>query len=246
MGTDQSLMGLFLNASFLVKGVMLFLLAVSVVSWTLILQRWKLFSSAKQGIGQFEEMFWSGAELSKLYHTLMAERREEDTQGSESLFLAGFKEYVRLRRQPNIQPDAIIEGSQRSMRVALSKEMERLERHLSFLATVGSVSPYIGLFGTVWGIMNSFRGLGSAQQATLSMVAPGISEALVATAMGLFAAIPAVIAYNRYSHRLQWLANRYDIFVEEFTGILYRQAYAERPQEAVEENTVGDLVTHEV
>jgi biopolymer transport protein TolQ len=226
MTTDQSLMSLFLNASLLVKMIMLLLLAASVVSWALIFQRWKLFGSALQTADAFEDTFWSGIELTKLYQKFSVDKRSQHAMsGSECIFLAGFKEFVRLRKQTGIQPAAVMEGTQRAMRVAMAREVERLEMHLPFLATVGSVSPYIGLFGTVWGIMNSFRALGSVQQATLSMVAPGISEALVATAMGLFAAIPAVIAYNRYSNRLQGLINRYEAFLEEFTSILHRQAH---------------------
>lgn len=223
MTTDQSLISLFTNASILVKMVMLLLLAASVIAWTVIFQRWQLFGSARRTADEFENTFWSGIELSKLFHKVAAHRGE--VSGSESIFLAGFKEFIRLRKQTGIQPAAVMEGAQRAMRVAMSREIDRLELHLPFLATVGSVSPYIGLFGTVWGIMNSFRALGSVQQATLSMVAPGISEALVATAMGLFAAIPAVIAYNRYSNRLQGLINRYETFLEEFTSILHRQAH---------------------
>ncbi len=226
MTSDQSFLGLFLNASLLVKMVMLLLLAISVASWTLIFQRWKLFGSALKTVDGFEDTFWSGIELTKLYQKFSVDKRNQhEVSGSQSIFLAGFKEFVRLRKQTGIQPAAVMEGTQRAMRVAMAREVERLEMHLPFLATIGSVSPYIGLFGTVWGIMNSFRALGSVQQATLSMVAPGISEALIATAMGLFAAIPAVVAYNRYSNRLQGLVNRYETFFEEFTSILHRQAY---------------------
>lgn len=199
------------------------LLAASVVSWTLIIQRWQLFSIAKKQANEFEHTFWSGIELNKLYQRISSQR--DEISGIESIFMEGFKEFVRLRKQTAIQPAAVMEGAQRAMRVAMSKEVERLETHLPFLATVGSVSPYVGLFGTVWGIMNSFRALGSVQQASLSMVAPGISEALVATAMGLFAAIPAVVAYNRYSNTLQNLINQYATFLEEFTSILHRQAH---------------------
>jgi biopolymer transport protein TolQ len=222
MSSDLSLIGLFLNASLLVKLVMLMLFAGSVVSWALIFQRWQVFKISQKMADEFENTFWSGVDLNKLYQSLSSQRK--DVQGSESIFLAGFKEFVRLRKQ-SVPPDAIMEGAQRSMRVAMGREVDRLEMHLTFLATVGSVSPYVGLFGTVWGIMNSFRALGSVQQATLSMVAPGISEALVATAIGLFAAIPAVVAYNRYSHRLQSLTNQYANFLEEFTSILHRQAH---------------------
>lgn len=225
MAADQSLISLFTNASLLVKFVMLMLLMASIISWTFIFQRWQLFRQAIKRADEFEETFWSGVELSKLYQRIAAQR--EETSGAECIFLAGFKEFVRLRKQTGIQATAVMEGAQRSMRVALFREIERLETHLPFLATVGSVSPYVGLFGTVWGIMNSFRALGAVQQATLAMVAPGISEALVATAMGLFAAIPAVVAYNRYSNRLQFLTNRYESFLEEFTGILHRQAYTQ-------------------
>lgn len=228
MTTDQSFISLFTNASVLVKCIMALLLAASMVSWTLIFQRWKLFSSALKGCDDFENTFWSGIEISKLYQRVSTQRGE--IGGTEHIFLSGFKEFMRLRKQPSIQPAAVMEGAQRAMRVAMSREVERLETHLPFLATVGSVSPYVGLFGTVWGIMSSLRALGSVQQATLAMVAPGISEALVATAMGLFAAIPAVIAYNRYSNRLQSLSNRYDMFLEEVTSILHRQAHMSAPQ----------------
>jgi biopolymer transport protein TolQ len=151
--------------------------------------------------------------------------REDDAIGMAGIFQAGFSEFARLHKQPGVDPRAVVEGAQRVMRVVLSRETDELETHLSFLATVGSTSPYVGLFGTVWGIMNSFRGLGNAQQATLTMVAPGIAEALIATAMGLFAAIPAVIAYNRYSNDVERLINRYDNFLEEFSTILQRQAH---------------------
>lgn len=223
MTSDQSLISLFTNASLLVKLVMMLLLAASVIAWAIIFQRWQLFSRTRREVDEFENTFWSGVELSKLFQRVSAQR--EEVSGSESIFIAGFKEFIRLRKQTGVPPAAVMEGAQRAMRVAMSRESERLETHLPFLATVGSVSPYVGLFGTVWGIMSSLRALGSVQQATLSMVAPGISEALVATAMGLFAAIPAVIAYNRYSNRLQGLVNRYETFVEEFTSILHRQAH---------------------
>lgn len=222
MTENQSLISLFLNASLLVKIVMLMLIAVSIVSWTLIFQRYQLFKQTQKSLDDFEQLFWSGSDLSKLYQRVSSSRK--GLAGNEIIFVAGFKEFVKLKKQ-SAQPQAIMEGAQRAMRVALSREVERLEMHLPFLATVASVSPYVGLFGTVWGIMNSFRALGSVQQATLSMVAPGISEALVATAIGLFAAIPAVVAYNRFSNRLQSFSNRYSTFLEEFTSILHRQAH---------------------
>lgn len=224
MSADLSLIGLFLNASMLVKLVMLLLLTGSIISWTLIFQRWQIFKDSQKVADDFENTFWSGIDLNKLYQNLSIDRK--NNSGSQNIFLAGFKEFIRLKKQ-GLQADAIMEGSQRAMRVALGREIDRLEMHLPFLATVGSVSPYIGLFGTVWGIMNSFRALGAVQQASLAMVAPGISEALVATAMGLFAAIPAVVAYNRYSHQLQAISNQYATFLEEFTSILHRQAHAQ-------------------
>ncbi len=226
MSADNSLIDLFLNASTLVKLVMLLLLAASLVSWTLIFQRAQIFRAARKVAAEFEDAFWAGTDLSTLYQRVSHQRGE--ASGSESIFLAGFKDFLRLKKQ-NAEPAVMMEAAQRSMRVALSQEIDRLEAHLPFLATVGSVSPYVGLFGTVWGIMNSFRALGVAQQVSLAMVAPGIAEALIATAMGLFAAIPAVIAYNRYTHHLQSLSNRYNTFMEEFTSVLHRQAHAPQP-----------------
>ncbi|WP_341504182.1 protein TolQ [Gallaecimonas sp. GXIMD4217] len=203
---------------------MLLLLALSVISWTLIFQRSKVLKSAASQSRKFEDRFWSGVDLGKLYHELSA--REEHLGGMEKIFVAGFKEFARLSKSGSRSPVAILEGSDRAMRVNLNREVEGLESHLSFLATVGSISPYIGLFGTVWGIMNAFIALGNVQQATLSMVAPGIAEALVATAMGLFAAIPAVIAYNRFSHKVEKLDQAYANFQEEFASILHRQVHA--------------------
>lgn len=236
MTTDQSIISLFFNASFLVKLVMLGLLAASIVSWALIFQRWQVFQKAKKVNSEFEQSFWSGIDLNKLYQKLAAHRGEES--GAESIFLAGFKEYVRLRKQ-STPPEAIVEGAERAMYVAMSREIDRLETYLPFLATAGSASPYIGLFGTVWGIMNTFRALGAVQHATLQMVAPGISEALVATAMGLFVAIPAMIAYNRYSNRLQSLSNSYANFLEEFTNILHRQAHSQNGIETAATATIA-------
>jgi biopolymer transport protein TolQ len=179
--------------------------------------------AARLAADEFERRFWSGGDLGALYREV---DKEEEAIGMAGIFHAGFSEFARLHKQLGIEPRAVVEGAQRVMRVMLSRETDDLETHLSFLATVGSTSPYVGLFGTVWGIMNAFRGLGNAQQATLAMVAPGIAEALVATAMGLFAAIPAVIAYNRYSNDVERLINRYDNFLEEFSTILQRQAHA--------------------
>jgi biopolymer transport protein TolQ len=179
--------------------------------------------AARRAADDFEDRFWSGKDLLSLYNKITS--RRHSPAGMERIFEAGFKEFARLRKQANIDPAAVLDGTQRAMRVALSREIDALETHLSFLATVGSTSPYVGLFGTVWGIMNSFRALGNVNQATLAMVAPGIAEALIATAMGLFAAIPAVIAYNRYSNDVERLVNRYGTFLEEFSTILQRQVH---------------------
>ena len=221
MQTDTSILGLISEASLVVQLVMLMLLAASVISWTMIVSKWKIIRDARNNADKFEDRFWSGTDLGALYEKVRLKRYPS---GMESIFLAGFKEYVRLHRQKRVSPDAITDTALRSMKVAMTREVEALEHYLSFLATVGSTAPYIGLFGTVWGIMNSFRALGNVQQATLSAVAPGIAEALIATAMGLFAAIPAVIAYNRYSTDVERLVIRYDNFVEEFTALLQRQA----------------------
>ncbi len=224
MTTDHSIIDLILNASFLVQLVMLILVIASIVSWTMIINKRVILKRAKSDAELFEEQFWSVEDLSPLYTQITASRYEPS--GMEKIFEAGFKEFVRLNKQQNIEAKAVLDGSQRSMRIAMNKEVDHLETNLSFLATVGSTSPYVGLFGTVWGIMNSFRALGTVQQATIAMVAPGISEALIATAMGLFAAIPAVIAYNRYSYDVERLINRYDNFMEEFSSILHRHAHS--------------------
>ncbi|MFL3654978.1 MAG: protein TolQ [Halioglobus sp.] len=232
MEEQLSLLELVWNASFTVQLVMIILLLASIFSWYMIVNRYLYFRNANDEMYRFEERFWSGIDLSQLYR----EGNEKASDGSailgmESIFRAGFKEFSRLAQQPEMDSEAVIEGSRRAMRVAVMREEERLERHLAFLASVGSTSPYIGLFGTVWGIMHSFRGLANSTQATLATVAPGISEALVATAMGLFAAIPAVLAYNRFASRVEVLSNRYDTFMDEFSGILYRQAFALRSRE---------------
>lgn len=226
MATDQSLWVYFADASMVVKIVMLLLLAASLMSWTFIFQRGAFLKRARAAVGSFEDQFWSGMELNRLYLEINADKNEPE--GLANVFQAGFREFARLRKQGGVSPAVIMEASQRAMRIARSHEMDKLEQHLSFLATVGSTSPYVGLFGTVWGIMTSFHALGGAQSATstIAMVAPGISEALVATAMGLFAAIPAVIAYNRFANDVERLLNQYDTFQEEFSSILYRQAHA--------------------
>jgi biopolymer transport protein TolQ len=219
----MSFFHLIVGASAVVQLVMLLLLVVSMASWTMIFRRRSALIEAREAADDFEDRFWSGGELSALYRDISS--HEEHAIGMAGIFQAGFNEFARLRKQTGTDARSVVEGAQRVMRVVLSRETDDLETNLSFLATVGSTSPYVGLFGTVWGIMNSFRGLGNAQQATLSMVAPGIAEALIATAMGLFAAIPAVIAYNRYSNDVERLINRYDNFLEEFSTILQRQMH---------------------
>lgn len=206
---------------------MIILLGFSVVCWAMIFQRQKVLKNAQIKLQNFEDKFWNGADLNKLYSEVSA---RQNISGIENLFTAGFKEFARLRKTQSQSPSMIVDGTHRAMRVALSREVDSLETHLPFMATVGSISPYIGLFGTVWGIMNSFIALGAVQQATLAMVAPGIAEALVATAMGLFAAIPAVMAFNRFSHKVEKLENSYANFMEEFSSILQRQISPENNQ----------------
>lgn len=224
VNADLSIISLITEASLLVQAVMSMLLLASLVSWKMIFAKFRELRDARAAANAFEDRFWSGGDLSVLYNKIAS--RNYDRTGMEVIFEAGFREYARLRKQQSIQQGAILEGAQRAMRIALAREVDILETNLPFLATVGSTSPYVGLFGTVWGIMNSFRALGNVKQATLSMVAPGIAEALIATAMGLFAAIPAVIAYNRYANEVERLINRYDTFVEEFSNILQRQVHS--------------------
>lgn len=221
MSADLSLISLFLQASLLVQAVMVLLLVISIISWGQIIAKWRFLKATREEVDAFEDRFWSGIDLVELYKQLT--KQPGEASGVAALFEAGFGEFIRLRKQGVQDPMAVVEGTQRSMRGALNREVDELETNLSFLATVGSTSPYIGLFGTVWGIMNSFRALGSVQQATLAMVAPGIAEALIATAMGLFAAIPAVIAYNRFASDVERLVSRYETFLEEFSTLLQRQ-----------------------
>lgn len=220
----MSILDLILEASLVVKSVMALLMFVSLVSWIMIFQRFFFLGKANRALRRFEDKFWSGVDLGQLFREVSENPQSQG--GAEEIFRAGIKEYTRLTSQKNYDPDAVMEGVERIMRVALSREEEKLDAHLPFLASVGSTSPYIGLFGTVWGIMNSFRGLANMQQATLSSVAPGISEALIATAMGLFAAIPAVLAYNRFSSVSSNLLNNYETFAEEFSSILHRRVHA--------------------
>ncbi len=218
-----SFVHLIANASGLVQAVMLILLIASLVSWAMIFSKRRTLREAISAADEFDDDFWSGGDMGELYATWSGRRKK--AEGVANIFVAGYREYTRLSKKPGIDRGEMLDGVQRAMRVALNREIETLETNLYFLATVGSTSPYIGLFGTVWGIMNSFRALGTAQQATIASVAPGIAEALVATAMGLFAAIPAVIAYNRYSNQAERLVARYETFTEEFISIVSRQSY---------------------
>lgn len=222
--TDMNVFDLFLKASLLVKLIMLLLIGFSIVSWAIIIQRTRILNAAVREAEAFEDKFWSGTDLSQLYQHSQAHR--EQLTGSEQIFYSGFKEFARLHRADSHTPEASVEGAGRAMRISMNRELEVLENHISFLGTVGSISPYIGLFGTVWGIMHAFIALGAAKQATLQMVAPGIAEALIATAIGLFAAIPAVMAYNRLNQRVNKLEQNYDNFMEEFMSILHRQAFS--------------------
>ena len=224
MTGELDVIHLILNASVIVQAIMGLLMLISILSWIFIVERSIIYGSSKKVARGFEERFWSGIELGKLYNEINV--AQTGAKGLSLIFQAGYKEFVRQRTNQTTSPEAIMEATQRAMRVAQSREVESLEHHLSFLATAGSVTPYVGLFGTVWGIMNSFIALGGVKQATLAMVAPGIAEALIATAMGLFAAIPAVIAYNRFSHHVERLEGTYENFVEEFTAILHRKAYS--------------------
>ena len=224
MEEQLSLLELVVNASLTVQAVMLLLVLASMFSWYMIVNRFIYFRNARDEMYRFEEQFWSGIDLSQLYRE--GNERSQDGHailGMESIFRAGFKEFSRLAQQPEADSEAVIEGSRRAMRVAAMREEERLERHLPFLASVGSTSPYIGLFGTVYGIMNSFQSIAITKQTSLAVVAPGIAEALFATALGLVAAIPAVVAYNKISTDLTRYAGRLEAFAHEFSGILSRQ-----------------------
>ena len=224
---NLSILALITNASVLVQLVMATLFIMSVLTWIMIVQRALFLNGAQRSFRDFEDTFWSGVDLNILYHDLTDRAKEEGAgDGIENVFRAGFREFNRLAQTDKADPEAVMEGTDRAMRVALSREEEKLSTNLPFLASVASVSPYIGLFGTVWGIMNSFRGLAMVQQATLATVAPGISEALIATAMGLFAAIPAVIAYNRFAAQVEVINGNYETFSDEFSSILHRQVHS--------------------
>lgn len=219
---NSPFLDLILNASLLVQLVMLLLLLMSLYSWYLIFRKSRELRLAKHEAREFEAEFWQTQNLSKLYAAL---QEDEETSGMAAVFENGYNEFVKLRKTQGIPPLEMVNGAQRAMKVAINREADALENHLSSLATIGSISPYIGLFGTVWGIMHSFHALGEVQQATLAMVAPGISEALIATALGLFAAIPAVMAYNQAVANIDRLLNQYEGFMEDFCGLLQRQAY---------------------
>ena len=223
---EMNVIDLFLKAGILVQCVMLLLLAFSVISWAIIIQKSRMLTQASHQIKEFDEQFWSADQLSKLYEE--CHEQKDSLSGTELIFYSGFKEIYRLYKINPDMPKAALDGASRAMRLSVNRELDILETHIPFLGTVGSISPYIGLFGTVWGIMHAFIALGSAKQATLQMVAPGIAEALVATAIGLFAAIPAVMAYNRLSVRVARLDQDYLNFIDEFTAILQRQAVAVR------------------
>jgi biopolymer transport protein TolQ len=222
LSQDLSLLHLVLNASLPVQLVMVLLLGASLMSWWFIFIKMFSLKRALRETDRFEREFWGGGDINAMYKEVAAGRGEAGEMAR--IFEAGFREFMKLRQQTGLSLNVIVDGTRRAMRATYQRELDSLESHLSFLATVGSVSPYVGLFGTVWGIMIAFMGLSSVAQATLAQVAPGIAEALIATAMGLFAAIPAVVGYNRYTHDIDRLANRMESFMEEFSNILQRQA----------------------
>jgi biopolymer transport protein TolQ len=227
VSTDLSLITLMAEASLLVKLVMAVLMLMSLVSWWYIFRKAFVLRDTRKRSEEFERTFWSGPDMNQLFQSIVSGRRSNGSM--ERIFEAGFREFVKLRRQTGLQIAVVMDGTRRAMRATYQREMDYLEAHMSFLATVGSVSPYVGLLGTVWGIMNAFRGLANVQQATLAHVAPGIAEALVATAIGLFAAIPAVVAFNYYAREIDRLSTRFDTFMEEFSNILQRQGGGAQP-----------------
>jgi len=237
MNSDLSIIKLFLEASFFVQVIMVFLMIASVASWAIIIDKGRVLKRAVGAAQEFETSFWSGVDLSSLYREMA--RADSTPQGMSGIFESGFREFGKLK-QSSLSPEQIIEGSRRAMRVSHLREMDRLEHNLAFLATVSNTSPYIGLLGTVWGIMSSFQALGGLQSATIAVVAPYISEALMATAMGLVAAIPAGIFYNRYADRVGRLEVRYDAFMEELSAIFQRNA-ARRDAPARGPGPVGEL-----
>ncbi len=225
MNHELNILALIWGASLPVKVVMAILILFSIASWVIIFRKQAMLSAANAGANEFEERFWSGSDLAALFKDVTASG--DRIAGLEAIFESGFREFARQRQRRGVDARSLLEGAQRAMRVTQSREVDRLERNLEFLANVGSISPYVGLFGTVWGIMIAFQGLANVKEATIAMVAPGISEALVATAMGLFAAIPAVWAYNRFASRVERVGLRYETFLEEFSSILQRQAHVD-------------------
>ena len=220
---DTSILTLFLNASFVVKSVIVILIIASILSWMFIFERWIFISKSKDNLSSFEDLFWSDLGVERILE--IGNDEEHIPFGAECIFRSGYTDYKRLSSQ-DLEAEVVMESVLRNMKVSLSREQMLLENHLPFLATVASVSPYIGLFGTVWGIMNSFRGLAGANQATLAAVAPGISEALIATAIGLFAAIPALVAYNRFISESDYLLSGYESFMDEFAAVLHREIHS--------------------
>jgi len=227
MSTDMSIISLVLGASPVVKAVLAALLLASIASWAVIIEKSRLLKQATGAANKFEASFWSGVDLTTLYREIA--KAEKAPLGIAGIFEAGYREFGRLKQESGLAAGDLIEGARRAMQVSQTREVDSLEHNLAFLATVGSTSPYVGLFGTVWGIMNTFISLGGAQTATIAMVAPGIADALIATAMGLFAAIPAVIFYNRFADRVDRLEVRYDTFREELASILQRSALRKEP-----------------
>ncbi len=225
MNHELNILALIWGASLPVKVVMAILILFSIASWVIIFRKQAMLSAANGGANEFEERFWSGSDLAALFKDVTASG--DRMAGLDAIFESGFREFARQRQRRGVDARSLLEGAQRAMRVTQSREVDRLERNLEFLANVGSISPYVGLFGTVWGIMIAFQGLANVKEATIAMVAPGISEALVATAMGLFAAIPAVWAYNRFASRVERVSLRYETFLEEFSSILQRQAHVD-------------------
>jgi biopolymer transport protein TolQ len=221
MNSGLNIFALIADSSWPVKLVLLVLLVFSFLSWVIIVRKYSQMKAAMENAEAFEDRFWSGADLAQLFREVSA--RGADNGGMENIFESGFREFARQRQRRVHDPRIVIEGSERAMQVTVTREIGLLERNLEFLANVGSISPYVGLFGTVWGIMGAFQGLGQIKDVTIAVVAPHISEALIATAMGLFAAIPAQWAYNRYANKVERVASRYDVFQEEFSSVLQRQ-----------------------
>jgi len=227
MNQDLSIVSLILNASWVVQAVVALLVGVSIASWAAIFRKIVALKKVQKLNGEFDREFWSGTSLNDLFAG--AAQNAKHAGPMERIFASGMREYQKLRERHITDPGTLLDGARRAMRASYQRELDAIEANLSFLATVGSVSPYVGLFGTVWGIMHAFTGLAALEQVTLATVAPGIAEALVATAIGLFAAIPAVIAYNRFSHDIDRIANRLETFIEEFSNILQRNLGAQSP-----------------